>query len=122
MVVHATPARLAAADLDRTFAALADPIRRGVIDLLRQAPRRPSEIATAFALTRPAISRHLRALRKAGLVAESVQADDARTRLYRLEPARFTELRAWLDEVEAFWGDQLRAFKAHAERKRKPRR
>ena len=94
----------------------------GVVDLLRQAPRRPSEIATAFALSRPAMSRHLRVLRKAGLVAESVQADDARTRLYRLEPARFTELRTWLDEVEAFWGDQLRAFKAHTERKGKLRR
>ena len=43
---------------------------------------------------------------------------DARVRVYRLRRERFTELRGWLDEVEAFWGDQLAAFKAHAEKTR----
>ncbi len=72
-------------------------------------------------MTRPAMSRHLRLLRKSGLVSESELEHDARVRMYRLEPQPFAELRGWLDEVEAFWGDQLQAFKAHAEQRRKRR-
>lgn len=106
-----------ASDLDRTLAALADPTRRGVIELLRRKPRRASEIADALAMTRPAMSRHLKVLRQAGLVREAAQDDDARVRVYQLERAPFTDLRGWLDEVEAFWTDQLHAFKAHAERR-----
>ena len=111
-------------DLDRTLAALAEPSRRAVIDLLRQQPLRASEIAVALEMTRPAMSRHLRVLRKAGLVSETELDDDARVRLYRLEPAAFGALRGWLDEVEAFWGEQLLAFRAHAESgtRRKPRK
>lgn len=60
-------------------------------------------------------------LRRAGLVEETGVEDDARARLYQLRPERFGEVRGWLDEIEAFWGEQLRAFKAHAE-KRKARR
>ena len=104
------------ADLDRTLAALADPTRRGVVELLRRKPHRASEIAEALATSRPAMSRHLRVLRKAGLVAGDGLEDDARARVYRLERAPFTGLRGWLDEVEGFWGEQLQAFKAHAER------
>jgi DNA-binding transcriptional ArsR family regulator len=102
--------------VDRTLAALADPTRRGVVDLLRRRPRRAGEIAEALSTTRPAMSRHLRLLRRAGLVTEEGLADDARVRVYRLERERLAELRGWLDEVEAFWDGQLRAFKAHAER------
>lgn len=104
-------------ELDRTLAALADPTRRGVIDLLRQQPRRASEIADAMAMTRPAMSRHLRVLRQAGLVREDAPGDDARVRVYRLEREPFADLRGWLDEVEEFWGDQLQAFKKHAEQR-----
>jgi DNA-binding transcriptional ArsR family regulator len=103
--------------LDRTLVALADPTRRGVIELLREQPRRAGELAELLAMTPPALSRHLRLLRKTGLVSESELDDDARVRMYRLEPAPFAELRGWLDEVEAFWGDQLQAFKAHAEKR-----
>lgn len=108
-------------DLDQTFAALADPSRRAVIRLLQQRPHRPSEIADELSLSRPAMSKHLRVLREAGLVEEEVQRDDARTRLYQLRRAPFEALREWLDEVEAFWGEQLAAFKAHAERKARRR-
>ena len=73
-------------------------------------------------MTRPAMSRHLRLLRKTGLVSESEPEHDARVRLYRLEPEPFSQLRDWLDEVEAFWGDQLQAFKEHAEKRAKPKR
>jgi len=104
--------------LDDTFTALADPTRRAVIQMLSAEPRSPSDIADALALTRPAISRHLRLLRKAGLVQEEIQVEDARIRLYSLKPELFRDVRSWLDEVEAFWTDQLHAFKLHAERGR----
>jgi DNA-binding transcriptional ArsR family regulator len=103
--------------LDRTLAALADPTRRNVVHLLRKKPRRAGELAAACAISAPAMSRHLRVLRKSGLVEGDELADDARVRLYRLRRAPFGELRAWLDEVEAFWSVQLDAFKAHAERR-----
>ncbi len=108
--------------LDRTLLALADPTRRGVIELLRKKPRKASDLADELAMTRPAMSRHLRVLRKTGLVTESELEDDARVRMYRLEREPFSELRSWLDEVEAFWGDQLLAFKLHAERRAKAKR
>jgi len=108
----------AAQRLDRTFAALADPTRRRVVDLLRKRPRRAGELAEAVAMTRPAMSRHLRVLRHSGLVEEDDLEDDARVRVYRLRPERFAEVRDWLAEVELFWTDQLEAFKAHVERKR----
>ena len=106
-------------DLDRTLAALADPNRRAIVQLLLARPRRPSEVADALEMSRPAMSRHLRVLRDAGLVQQAILDSDARARLIELRQPAFTQLRAWLDEVEAFWGDQLAAFKAHAERGRK---
>ncbi len=105
-------------DLEGIFLALADPARLAAVRLLRKKPLRSSEVASALSLSRPLTSRHLRVLRKAGLVEERSEDDDARVRMYRLRPEAFAEVRSWLDEVEAFWGDQLQAFKAHAERKR----
>ena len=107
----------AAVDLDATFQALADPTRRGVIDLLRTEPRRAGELSQRLGASRPAMSRHLRVLRQSGLVEEEPSPDDARGRVYRLRREPFDALHGWLDEVEAFWADQLDAFKAHAERK-----
>jgi DNA-binding transcriptional ArsR family regulator len=108
----------AASHIDQTFAALADPTRRRVVDLLRRAPRRAGELASLLEMSAPAMSRHLRVLRKTGLVREDGQQDDARVRLYQLRPEPFSELRGWLSEVESFWAGQLDAFKAHAERTR----
>jgi DNA-binding transcriptional ArsR family regulator len=102
--------------IDQTFAALAEPTRLAVVRLLSHGPQRAGDIAHTLAMSRPAMSRHLRVLRKAGIVQEDSQEEDARVRMYRLRQAPFTELRGWLDEVEAFWIDQLGAFKAHAER------
>ena len=101
--------------------ALADPTRRAVVDLLRREPRQASQLAELLDTSRPAMSRHLRVLRQSGLVSESGLPEDARARLYSLERERFDELRDWLQEVEAFWGDQLQAFKQHAERRSKGR-
>ena len=110
------------ANLDRTLLALADPTRRGVIELLRKNPRKASDLADELSMSRPAMSRHLRVLRKTGLVSESEPEHDARVRVYRLEREPFDELRAWLEEVEAFWSEQLSAFKAHAEKRSKARK
>jgi len=108
--------------LDDTFAALADPTRRAVIALLREKPLRSSDMAAALSTSRPAMSRHLGVLRRAGLVEEESPDDDARVRVYQLCREPFSELRTWLDEVEEFWTDQLAAFKAHAEGRARRRR
>lgn len=99
--------------LDRTLAALAVPCRRQIVELLREAPRRAGELADATGATFPAMSRHLRALRESGLVAEERDAFDSRVRVYRLCPEPMAELKAWLAETDALWARQLKAFKAH---------
>ena len=110
------------ADLDGLLGALSDPTRREVVGLLGRRALRSGEIAAALDTSRPAMSRHLRVLRRAGLVEESLLDADARGRVYRLRPERFAELRGWLDEVEGFWTDQLAGFKAHAEARARKRR
>jgi DNA-binding transcriptional ArsR family regulator len=123
VVVHAKAQRLTTpAHIDRTLVALADPTRRGVIELLRREPRRASELAELLSMTRPAMSRHLKLLRKSGLVSESEPDHDARVRVYRLERQPFDELRGWLDEVEQYWSEQLTAFKTFAEKRGKSRK
>jgi DNA-binding transcriptional ArsR family regulator len=104
--------------LDRTLSALADPARRGAVDLLRVKPRRAGELAGALGLSAPAMSRHLRVLKATGLVEEAhgAEAADARVRVYRLKPEPFDALRAWVADVECYWALELAAFKRHAER------
>ena len=77
---------------------------------------------STFRMSPPAMSRHLRVLRREGLVEEERVEEDARVRVYRLRPERFRDLQAWLHEVEAFWTVQLDAFKTHAERKGRGRK
>lgn len=103
-------------DLDATFLALADGNRRAVIDLLRKQPRRAGEIAAVLELSPPALSRHLRVLRRSGLIREQGLEQDARVRIYHLRKKPFDELRAWLEEVESFWAGELAAFSDHVER------
>ena len=113
----------AAFDLDRTLSALADPTRRRVVDLLRERPRRAGEIAEAFGMSRPAMSRHLRVLRTHGLVEERRDKNDARARIYRLRPQPIDELQTWISEVQRFWDEQLDSYRQRAEEKqRKARR
>ena len=108
-------------ELDTTLAALADPTRRHVVELLQEGPRRAGELAVASGMSGPAMSRHLRVLRASGLVEVEGQGveQDARLRMYRLRPEPFIALQAWLDQVQAFWTEQLNAFKVHTERTRK---
>ena len=112
---------MSARSVDQTLLALADPTRRGVIDLLRRQPQRASELAEQLGMSRPAMSRHLKLLRKTGLVSENELEDDARVRMYQLEREPFAQLSEWLTDVEAFWSEQLQAFKLHAEKRKKRR-
>ena len=108
-----------AQSLDRTLQALAEPTRRAVVGLLREGPRRAGDIAETLAMSRQAMSRHLRVLRQAGVIHEvgaDKPGDDARARTYRLEAQPLAELQGWLGEVQAFWGVQLQAFRKQAER------
>jgi DNA-binding transcriptional ArsR family regulator len=105
--------------LDRTLQALAEPTRRAVVGLLRDGPRRAGEIADALAMSRQAMSRHLRVLRQAGVIQADGAAspdDDARARTYRLDAQPLADLQTWLGEVQAFWGVQMQAFRKQAER------
>lgn len=111
-----SPQASAAAGIDRTLAALADPYRRRAVDLLRERPRRAGELAELLGLSPPAMSRHLRSLRTSGLVEESHPDFDARIRIFALRPQPMAELKRWLEETERLWSDQLLAFKAHLER------
>ena len=109
-----------AAAMDRTLAALSDPTRRAVVGLLKRGPQRAGDLAQALATTPPLLSRHLRVLRRSGLIVDDEPEHDARVRLYRLQPQALAPLRDWIDEVESFWTDQLQALKAHAEQRSPP--
>jgi DNA-binding transcriptional ArsR family regulator len=104
--------------VDVTFAALADPTRRRVIEVLRDGPCRSSELAAVTGMSRPAMGRHLKVLRASGLVTVEAVEADARGRVYSLRAEQFVALQAWLDQVQAFWSEQLGRFKQHAERTR----
>jgi DNA-binding transcriptional ArsR family regulator len=111
-------------ELDQAFSALSDPKRRAVIRELLKRPRRAGELAEEVSMSPPALSRHLRVLRRSGLIVEEAIEEDARVRMYRVKPSAFKPMSEWLAQVEDFWRDQLGAFKAHAEkagRKRGPR-
>lgn len=94
---------------DEIFAALASPVRREVLRLLRErGPQSVQELASCFSMARPSFSEHLRVLREAGLVSER---RDGRRRLYRLEPVPLVRVRDWLDPYERFWRDRLSALR-----------
>jgi len=111
-----------AAELDATLSALADPTRRGVVELLRSQPRCAGELAAAFAVSPPAMSRHLRVLRTRGLVEEERSGEDARVRLYRLRREPFEALRRWIEEVDAQRGDSPGSFRTAGARRGRARR
>ena len=120
----APPPRPSAEHIDAAFLALSDATRRDIIRSLLQKPRRAGELAELVAMSPQALSRHLRLMRKAGLVVEEGIDTDARVRLYSVHPDAFAPVQAWLAEVEDVWRRQLLAFKTFAEnaqRVRKPR-
>ena len=90
-----------ASELAPVLTALADPTRQRVIQLLSQGPRRAGELAAAAGTSAPTMSRHLRVLLKAGIVADERPADDARTRVFWLRPESIAHMREWLEELQA---------------------
>jgi DNA-binding transcriptional ArsR family regulator len=107
--------RIASPDLDAAFAALADPSRREMIRTLLQKPKRAGELAQSVNMSPQALSKHLRVLRKAGLIAEAGIDRDARVRIYSVHAAALEPVRHWLAGIEELWRGQLQAFKAYAE-------
>lgn len=98
---------------DRTpFAAIADPTRRAILDHLRAGELGAGEIADRFPVSRPAIARHVRVLRQAGLLKER---RDAQKRFYSLEPQGLAEIDRWLEPYRLYWAARLTELKAVAE-------
>jgi DNA-binding transcriptional ArsR family regulator len=93
-----------------TFAVLAEPVRRRILDLLRERPRLVGELTAELGLSQPGTSKHLRVLREAGLV--KVRAD-AQRRWYELDPAPLAEVDAWLAPYRWMWDDRLDALERH---------
>jgi len=92
--------RMTPARLDATFAALADPTRRAIIARLASGEASVSELAEPFAMSQPAISKHLKVLERAGLISRS---RDAQRRPRRLEPTPLAEATQWLERYRRFW-------------------
>jgi DNA-binding transcriptional ArsR family regulator len=97
---------------ESTFQALADPTRRAVLDLLRRGSQPAGEIAQAFPVSRPAISKHLRLLRRAHLVREH---REGRHRVYQLNPEPLRAVDSWLEHYRNFWNLNLASLKTFVE-------
>jgi DNA-binding transcriptional ArsR family regulator len=109
---------------ETTFQALADPTRRAVLDLLRRGSQPAGQIAGAFPVSRPAISKHLRLLRRAHLVREH---REGRNRVYQLNPEPLRAVDSWIEQYRSFWSVSLGNLKAfveaeHARETETPRR
>ena len=114
--------RLGTWDLDACFAALSDGTRRDIIRSLLNKPTRAGELARHVALSPQALSRHLRVLRKVGLVVEQALEEDARVRIYSVRPIALEPVQEWLWQVEDLWRRQLQSFKSYAESTHRGRR
>src|SRR5215470_15349811 len=97
---------------EAAFSALADPTRRAVLDLLRRGSLPAGQIAQAFPVSRPAISKHLRLLRRARLVQ---QRREGRRRLYQLNADPLRAVDSWLSQYRAFWQSSVTSLKAFVE-------
>ena len=87
-------------DLDAVFTALADPTRRAILGRLQQGEATVTELAQPFAISQPAISRHLKVLERAGLIS---RGRDAQRRPCRLEAERLAEVAAWIEQYRKNW-------------------
>lgn len=100
------------------FSVLADPVRRDIVDLLHQHPLSAGDIASRFSISRPAISRHLRVLREAGLVTVE---ESGRERIYRLDPRPLQEVDTWLNGYRDRWASRFDALETEVLRTRRER-
>ena len=106
-----TPASRSQTDV---FRAIADPTRRAILDRLRAGPAPVNALAADFRQSRPAISKHLRVLRQARLVAEE---KTGRERLYQLQPRPLQQVAGWIEGYRAFWLTSLSNLKRYLEEK-----
>jgi DNA-binding transcriptional ArsR family regulator len=107
--------------MDEVAAAIADPVRRRILEMLRAERLPAGRIAEEFAISRPAISRHLRVLRESGLVTDSVEG---RHRVYALEHARLAPLAEWVSALTrpTGWDHAMDALETEVHRTRRSRR
>jgi DNA-binding transcriptional ArsR family regulator len=107
-------ARSGAVQVNIVFRALADPTRRRILDLLRQRQRTVNEIAGNFRTSRPAISKHLRLLRSAGLVVDEKHGT---VTVCSLNAAPLEPVDRWVSNYQEFWRSSVRSLKAYVEEK-----
>ena len=93
-----------------TFAVLAEPTRRRILDALRISERSVGELAEALAVSQPTMSKHLKALREGGLVSSRTAAQQ---RIYRIEAEPFRALDEWLEPYRRMWSHHLGALARH---------
>jgi DNA-binding transcriptional ArsR family regulator len=103
----------------RALAALGDPTRRRIVELLAERDLNAGEIAAQFDVSRPAVSRHLRVLRESGLVRAR---GEAQRRVYSLDPEPLAEVDAWLAQYRGFWANRLEALDVQSRRSRRQRK
>jgi len=96
-----------------TYEVLVDPTRRRILDLLRERERSVGDLVGVLALSQPGVSKHLRVLREAGLVAVR---QEAQRRWYGLNPAPLVEVDAWLQPYRRLWAERLDALERHLDR------
>jgi DNA-binding transcriptional ArsR family regulator len=107
---------LPAASLDEIFAALSDPTRRRILDLLARAELCVTDLAKPFSISLPAISKHLRVLEKAGLIKRK---RDGRVHRLRLEAKPMRDAVAWIERYRGFWEGQFDALADYLEKQQK---
>jgi len=101
-----------------TFSALADPVRRAMLETLNEGPLTAGALADRFPISRPAVSRHLKVLRQAGLVSVTTSG---RTRMYRVEPGPLAEVEGWLVQYRETWSSWFDALETEVFRTRRER-
>src|SRR4051794_2409447 len=94
------------------YEAIADPTRRAMLEQLADGPVAATALAARFPVSQPAVAKHLRVLREAGLVEPLRVPEDARIRLYRLRPDRLEEAQAWLQRI---WQRRLNSYAEYVE-------
>lgn len=103
--------------VNNTLAALADPTRRSIVELLVQRPHRATELAEITGTSRSRMSKHLRVLLDAGITRDERPIEDARARIFHLQPDSIRDIRAWLDQLQRQWDAQLQSFKRHVQQR-----
>jgi DNA-binding transcriptional ArsR family regulator len=99
------------------LAVIAEPTRRRIVDALRVTQSSVSELVTSLGMSQPAVSKHLRVLREAGVVSVRTAAQQ---RIYRLEPGPFRELDVWLSPYRRLWNSHLDMLERHLDHTEQP--